>query len=408
MIVAQNRNTGPLKGIKVVEMGIWVAGPAAAAVLGDWGAEVIKVENPAGGDPVRALMALGIAVQLPVNPSLELDNRNKRGITVNVQTPEGSAVVRRLLRDADVFVSNLRSAALKRAGLAYEDVRPDNPRLIYAGLSGYGTRGPEKDRAAFDYAAFWARAGAMATLGEPEGPPPSQRPAMGDHPAGLALAGAVAAALFHRERTGEGQELHLSLFHAGLWMMATDIETCLVTGLAAAPTGRAVPNPLWNHYKAKDDKWFHLVMLQADRYWPEFCQAIERPDWLTDERYATVFTRAQHSLELIALLDQIFATRPRAEWAERFDRGNLVWGPVQSIADVVYDPQARAVGAFEKVPHRSGEEIELVRSPVEFGHTPASIRRTAPELGEHTEEVLLEHGYSWEDIAALKQKGAIG
>jgi crotonobetainyl-CoA:carnitine CoA-transferase CaiB-like acyl-CoA transferase len=269
-----------LYGIKVVEMGIWVAGPATAAVLGDWGAQVIKIENPAGGDPVRALMALGIPIVLPVNPSVELDNRNKRSVTVNVQTPEGRDVVHRLLRDADVFVSNLRAAALERAGLAYRDVRALNPRLIYASLSGYGTRGPDKDRAAFDYAAFWARAGAMATLGEPDQPPPSQRPAMGDHPAGLALAGAVCAALFHRERTDEGQEIHLSLFQAGMWMMATDIQTCLVTGLSAGPTGRAVPNPLWNHYRAGDGRWFHLVMLQADRYWADFCAAIERPDLL--------------------------------------------------------------------------------------------------------------------------------
>ncbi len=406
--VAEAQNTGPLRGLKVVEMGIWVAGPATAAVLGDWGAEVIKIENPAGGDPVRGLMALGIPFELPVNPSLELDNRNKRGVAINVQTPEGSAAVKRLLRDADVFVTNLRAAALKRAGLAYDDVRAANPRLIYAALSGYGNRGPEKDRAAFDYAAFWARAGAMATLGEPDGPPPSQRPAMGDHPAGLALAGAVCAALYHRERTGEGQEIHLSLFHAGLWMMATDIETRLVTGMGAAPTGRAVPNPLWNHYKAKDGKWFHLVMLQADRYWPGFCQAIGRTDWLADERYANAVVRAQHGAELIAILDDIFATKPRAEWGEQFDRFELVWGPVQSIDEVVQDPQARALGAFATVTHPSGEEIEVVRTPVEFSATPASIRRTAPELGQHTEEVLLEHGYTWEEIAALKEKGAIG
>lgn len=404
----QDANAGLLKGIKVVEMGIWVAGPAAAAVLGDWGADVIKIENPAGGDPVRALMSLGIAFELPVNPSVEMDNRNKRSVTVNVQTPEGKAVVHRLLRDADVFVSNMRAAALKRAGLAYEDLRPHNPRLIYAGLSGYGTRGPEKDRAAFDYAAYWARAGAMASLGEPEGPPPSQRPAMGDHPAGLALAGAVAAALYHRERTGEGQELHLSLFHAGMWMMATDVETCLVTGLGPAPSGRAVPNPLWNHYKAKDGKWFHLVMLQADRYWAGFCQAIDRPDLLNDERYANVVARAGNSLELIARLDEVFATKTRAEWAELFDRFELVWGPVQSISEVIHDPQARALDVFAKVQHRSGEEIEVLKSPIEFSATPASIRRGAPELGEHTEEVLLEHGYTWEDIAALKEKGAIG
>jgi len=339
---------------------------------------------------------------------LEVDNRNKRGVSVNIHTPEGVAIVRRLLRDTDVFVTNLRPAALRRAGLGYDDVRQDNPRLIYAGISGYGTHGPEKDRAAFDYAAFWARAGAMASLGEPEGPPPTQRPAMGDHPAGLTLAGAVAAALFHRERTGEGQEIHLSLFHAGMWMMATDIQTYLVTSLAPSPTGRAVPNALWNHYKAKDGNWFHLVMLQPDRYWSAFCQAIGRPELETDERYANVFVRAQNSLEFIALLDEIFATQTRAEWGERFDRHSLVWGPVQTITEVVNDPQARAVDAFAEVPHRSGEAIRLVRSPVEFSATPATIRHAAPELGEHTEEVLLEYGYTWDDIAALKEKGAIG
>jgi crotonobetainyl-CoA:carnitine CoA-transferase CaiB-like acyl-CoA transferase len=405
---SQPTATGPLHGIKVVEMGIWVAGPAAAAVLGDWGAEVIKIENPDGGDPVRGLMALGIPLQLPVNPSVEVDNRNKRSLAVNVQTPQGAAVVRRLLRDADVFVTNLRSVALKRVGLSYEDLRTENPRLIYAGISGYGTRGPEKDRAAFDYAAFWARAGAMASLGEPQGPPPTQRPAMGDHPAGLTLAGAVAAALFHRERSGAGQEIHLSLFHAGLWMMATDVQTCLVTGLAPAPTGRAVPNPLWNHYQGKDEKWFHLVMLQPDRYWSGFCAAIEHLELEADERFANVFVRAQNSLELIAFLDAVFATRTRAEWAERFDQHGLVWGPVQSIAEVVHDPQAHAIDAFAKVPHRSGEDIQVLRSPVEFHTTPAAIRHAAPELGEHTEEVLLEYGYTWDDIAALKEKGAIG
>jgi crotonobetainyl-CoA:carnitine CoA-transferase CaiB-like acyl-CoA transferase len=405
---AGEANSGPLKGIKVVELGIWVAGPATSAVLGDWGAEVIKIENPAGGDPVRGLLALGIPVVLPIHPTVELDNRNKRSVAVNVQTAEGRAVARRLLRSADVFVTNLRAAALKRAGLAYGDVRAENPRLIYAAVSGYGTRGPEKDRAAFDYAAFWARSGAMATLGEPEGPPPSQRPAMGDHPAGLSLAGAVCAALYHRERTGEGQEIHLSLFHMGIWMMATDIETCLVTGMAAAPTGRAVPNPLWNHYKAKDGRWLHLVMLQPDRYWRGFCQAIGRPDLETDERYATALPRAQNGLELIALLDDIFATRTQAEWGEILDRFDLVWGPVQKIDDVVRDPQARAIEAFAKVRHRTGENIEIVKSPIEFSATPSSIRRTAPELGEHTEEVLLENGYTWDDIAALKEKGAIG
>ncbi|MBI2963267.1 MAG: CoA transferase [Deltaproteobacteria bacterium] len=400
---------GPLSGIKVVEMGVFVAGPAAAAVLADWGADVVKIENPAGGDPIRALVSLGLAAIEPeVNVPLELENRNKRGVAVDVTRPEGREVVLRLLRGADVFLSNLRAGALERAGLAYADVKAVNPRIIYATLSGYGTRGPDKDRAAFDYAAFWARSGAMASLGEPGGTPPTQRPAMGDHSVGLQLAGAVSAALFHRERTGEGQAIHLSLFQAGLWMMASDIEIALATGNGYVPTGRIVPNPLWNHYQAKDGRWFHLVMIQADRFWARFCEAIGEPDLGKDERYDGVVRRGRHARELIERLDRIFATRTRDEWAAIFDRNEFIWAPVQTVLEASRDPQALALGFYETVPHRSGRDLPIVKSPVEFAATPAAIRRGAPELGEHTEEVLLEHGYGWDDIAHLREKGVFG
>jgi crotonobetainyl-CoA:carnitine CoA-transferase CaiB-like acyl-CoA transferase len=400
---------GPLSGIKVVEMGVFVAGPAAAAVLADWGADVVKIENPAGGDPIRALVSLGLVpIEPEVNGALELENRNKRSVAVDVTKPEGRDVVLRLLRDADVFVSNLRAAALERAGLAYDAVKQVNPRIIYATLSGYGTRGPDKDRAAFDYAAWWARSGAMAALAEPDRPPPTQRPAMGDHPAGLSLAGAVSAALFHRERTGEGQAIHLSLFQSGLWMMASDIEVALITGIAYVPTGRLVPNPLWNHYRARDGKWFHLVMIQADRFWPKFCEAIGEPELGADERYDGVVKRARHAAALIEKLDGIFATKTRDQWAAIFDRYDLIWAPVATLLEASRDPQAIALDMYEKVPHRSGQEIPIVKSPVEFGATPATIRHSAPELGEHTEEVLLEHGYGWDDIAKLREKGVFG
>jgi crotonobetainyl-CoA:carnitine CoA-transferase CaiB-like acyl-CoA transferase len=400
---------GPLSGIKVVELGVFVAGPAAAAVLGDWGAEVIKIENPAGGDPIRALVSLGLmSVEPDVNPALELENRNKRSVAIDITKPQGRELVLRMLSDADVFVSNLRAAALARAGLAYEDVKKVNPRIIYATLSGYGTRGPDKDRAAFDYAAFWARTGAMGSLGEPGRPPPTQRPAMGDHPAGLQLAGAVSAALFHRERTGEGQAIHLSLFQSGLWMMASDIQVALILGVGYVPTGRLVPNPLWNHYEAKDGKWFHLVMPQADRFWARFCEAIGEPALAKNEEYDGTGKRMRHAKELIDKLDRIFATKTRDEWAQLFDRYDLIWGPVQTVLEASRDPQALALEMYQKIQHRSGQEISLVKTPVEFSATPSAIRHGAPELGEHTEEVLLELGYGWDDIAKLRENGALG
>jgi crotonobetainyl-CoA:carnitine CoA-transferase CaiB-like acyl-CoA transferase len=174
------------------------------------------------------------------------------------------------------------------------------------------------------------------------------------------------------------------------------------------PTGRLVPNPLWNHYRARDGKWFHLVMLQADRYWPQFCAAIGAPELAADDRYDGVVKRARHAAALIERFDRVFATKDRSEWAAIFDRHDLIWAPVQTVLEASQDPQALALESFATVPHRSGRDIRVIKSPVEFGATPPAIRRSAPELGEHTEEVLLEHGYGWEDIAALRSRGVFG
>jgi crotonobetainyl-CoA:carnitine CoA-transferase CaiB-like acyl-CoA transferase len=400
---------GPLDGVRVLELGIWVAVPSAAAVLADWGARVVKIEPPEG-DPLRGLAATGLVPYQPdVNPAFHLDNRGKRGIVLDLRRPGGRDVAHALIRQSDVFVSNLRRQKLAALGMDYETLREVNPRLVYAGLTGYGVDGPDRDRAAFDYAAFWARAGVMASLGEPEGPPPTQRPGMGDHMTGLGMAGAIAAALLARERTGVGQEIGMSLFQSGMWMLASDIQAAITTGYCHTPGGRrAAPNPLFNFYRTKDDRWLHLIMLQPDRHWTAFCAAIGRADLADDERFANALVRFSHSRELIAILDPLFAARTLAEWGAVLDESGCFWGSVQSVADVVSDPQAEAIGAFAETSLPDGRPLRIVKSPVAFGATPAAVSGPAPELGQHTEEVLLEAGYTWDDIARLKESGTLG
>jgi crotonobetainyl-CoA:carnitine CoA-transferase CaiB-like acyl-CoA transferase len=401
---------GPLDGVKVVEFGIWVAAPAAAAILADWGAEVIKIEEPEGGDPLRGLAATGLMpLDLDSNPAFTLDNRGKKGITLNLRRRGAAKIVTDLVAQADVFIANLRLEALQRLGLTYEQLRSINPRLIYAVLTGYGVEGPDRDRAAFDYAAFWARAGIMAALGEPDQPPPTQRPGMGDHTAALAISGAVAAALFAREKTGRGQEIRLSLLRTGIWFHGTDIQVCLQSGVSPAPRGRRhAPNPLFSQYLTKDGRWLHLIMLQPDRHWPDFCRAIGRQELILDHRFITVRERMQNSAALIAILDSVLTTKTLDEWGSIFDQHGVFWGKVQDVSDVIRDKQARANGAFRPLTLASGKTLEIVASPADFSDTPAEVRGPAPELGQHTEEVLLALGYTWEEIATLKDTGTIG
>ena len=229
---------------------------------------------------------------------------------------------------------------------------------------------------------------------------------MGDSQVGFGLAGAIAAALLQRERTGRGEHIHTSLYQAGMWMMGFDLSAALIHGGGYRRTGRAVPNPIWNSYRAQDGRWFELVMLQADRYWAQFCRAIEKPAWRDDPRWASMAPRTQHAPELVAALDALFATKPFDAWAAAFEREDLVWAPIQTIREAAADPLAREVGVFVRVPHRSGREIEIVRSPVEFGGRPHDVHAAAPELGEHTEEVLLEQGFTWDEISALREQGA--
>jgi crotonobetainyl-CoA:carnitine CoA-transferase CaiB-like acyl-CoA transferase len=393
-----------MQGIKVVEVGMWVAGPAAAGILGDWGAEVIKIEPPEG-DPFRALLS---GIFGGVNPPFELDNRNKRSVGLNLSTEEGRALAAQLVDDADVFVTNARPGALARAGLDFETVSARNPRLVYAHVTGYGLAGEDKDRAAYDVGAFWSRAGVAAAL-SPEGTPlPYQRGGMGDHMAGLAAAGAVSAALFNRERTGEGQLVSVSLLRIGMYMLGWDVNMASRLGVPAIPmTVASPPNPMITGYAAGDGKRFWLLGLQGDRLWPDLLRAVDKPEWATDERYESMEARFANSPQLVVELGEIFATKPMDAWAAIFDAENVWWAPVQHAHELVDDPQARAGGGFVAVPIDGGEPLDMVATPIDFMGTPWSVRSTAPEFGQHTEEVLLELGYDWDRIIELKDLGAI-
>lgn len=398
---------GPLEGIRVVELGFWVAGPAAAGILADWGAEVVKLEPPTG-DPMRGLFLTAAGIDVPINPPFELDNRGKRSVALNLQTPEGLAAARRLIERADVLVTNLRMGALARAGLDFPTLHAINRRLVYCNLTGYGTQGPDRDRPAYDVGAFWARAGVGMSLAPKGGEPPQQRGGMGDHTTAIAAAGAVCAALVARQRTGAGQFVSTSLLRTGAYVVGWDVNIRLRLGRVESPYDRHhIPNPLVNCYRAGDGRWFWLLGLQADRHWPDLVRALARPELLGDPRFADIRVRREHATECVAVLDALFAARPLAHWTAAFDAAGMWWAPVQTIGEMLDDPQVRAGGVLTPVAVADGH-ADMVASPAEFAGTPCPTPAMAPELGQHTEEVLLELGYDWEQIAALRERGALG
>lgn len=380
---------GPMDGFTVVELGVWVAAPATGAILADWGADVIKIEPPAG-DPARTFAAM-MGLDGEVNPPFEMDNRSKRSIVLDLGTPAGRDTAVELLSTADVFVTNLRPAALHRLGLDHESVAAINPRLVYGLITGYGTEGPDADRAAYDVAAFWARAGIADLLTRPGATPPFQRGGMGDHSAGMTLAAAVCAALLAQTRTGAGQLVTTSLYRQGAYTVSFDLNTLLLTGQQVVIGEReSMANPCMNNYAAGDGRRFWIVGLQGERHWPALCRAVDRTDWLTDPKYAKPRDRFVHARELIACLDEIFATRPLADWATVFDgEPDFFWSPINSLDDVVADEQFHAAGGIVYVPE-GDSSIPMVATPADFSATPWAPRTVAPKLGEHTDEILAE------------------
>jgi crotonobetainyl-CoA:carnitine CoA-transferase CaiB-like acyl-CoA transferase len=404
---------GILEGLKVLEMGHVVAAPAASVMLADWGAEVIKLE-PLTGDMARGI---GTAItpeekaraqeQGNVGYYFQFLNRGKKGIALNLKEEAGKDILSKLVCWADIFMSNYEVNTLYKLGADYDALSRINPRIIYAILTGYGTVGPDKDERGFDYAAAWARSGLMYMIGEPGSIPPPQRGGMMDRVAGSHMVGGVLAAVYHRDRTGQGQKIEFSLYHSGVWTDAEDMNPALM-GREPIKHNRATSrNPLWNNYRTKDDRWFWAAMLQPDLSWGNFCRAMGHPEWENDSKFNSIEQRYWNREELIRLIDEILMTRTMAEWEIIFRQNNIIYGRVASPQEVVNDPQALANNFFVDLHHPVAPNLKVVMTPVKFVQNPAEVRAPAPEIGQHTEEILLEMGYTWEDIARLKATNVI-
>lgn len=399
---------GVLDGVRVIEVAQWWFVPAAGAVLADWGADVIKVEHPASGDPQRGLVTSGLLPTGSVNFMVEQPNRGKRSVGIDLAKPEGRDLLYKLAAGADVFLTNFLPAARRRLEIDVEQIRRANPRIVYVRGHGQGTRGRDAERGGYDAASFWCRGGLAHAFTPPDADAPvMQRAAFGDSIGGMTLVGGIAAALYHRERTGEARIVDVSLLGTAMWVLAPDIMMAkLVTGEMPRFDRTSSPNPIVNSYRTKDGRWLFLNMLQPDRYWPDLCRRIGRPDLIEDERFRDGMARFQNREACVAELDRTFASRTLEEWKRALDDAEGVWAPMQSAAELYEDPAAVENGYLPEVEAADGTRFQMVAAPVQFDETSPALR-PAPAHAQHTEEVLLELGLTWEEIAAHKEKGAI-
>lgn len=393
-----------LNGLRVVEMSMWVAGPSAGGIMADWGADVVKVEPPVG-DPQRNLFkAIGYAEDMP-NPAFAIDNRGKRSVVLDLREDSAKAAMEKLLEGADVFLTNMRPAALKRLGLHPDDVSQRFPKLIYATVTGYGLDGPEAQRPGYDIGAFWARAGIARHLVAKDAAPVGVRAGLGDHVTGITTVSGILGAIFERSRTGKGRVVETSLLRTGAYTIGGDIGIQLEFERIESTKPRDKnPLALVNCYEAGDGKWFWLIGLEADRHFPGVLRAMAREELGEDERFAGAKARKRNCEILIAEMDRTFKSKSLDHWATRFDEEGVWWAPAQSLAEVVEDPQLKAAGGFIEIPGGEVEDtMKAVASPVTFRGDPLTHTGPIPALGQHTREVLEELGLSTDEVAALSR-----
>ncbi len=400
--------SGPLAGVRVLEVAMYGFVPSCGAVLGEWGAEVIKVEHAVTGDPQRGLRQTGpLRVEGDPNPNVEHANRGKRSIGLDMSVPEGKEVLLELVRRSDVFLTSFLPGHRRKFGIDVEDIRAVNPKIIYARGSAFGPRGQEAEKGGYDMTAFWCRAGTAATITPPGiegmiGPP---GPAYGDTISGTNLAGGIAAALFKRERTGEPSVVDVSLLGSGLWAMGHTIAltqhlqerlVAPVPGVHGSPI-----NPLVGLYETADGRYISFVMMQPTKFWADVCQHMDVTEYIDDPRFASAEQIAAHTADAVEILGKAMATRTLEEWSARFATLAGPWAPVQDTLQAAADAQVRANDYLV----RAGE-LELVSNPVQFD-VAAPRSGAAPGFAEQTDEILEELGLDWDRIIELKTAGAV-
>lgn len=394
-------------GLKVVDLASFIAGPAATTILSDFGADVIKVEPPGMGDPYRYFYLTPPNPSCATNYAWQLTNRNKRSIALDLKSAAARRVLHRLVKWADVLVTNFPPKVRKALGLTYEELAPLNERLIYADITGYGAAGPEAEKAGFDITAYWARTGLMEVTHDADSPPTLPIPGIGDHATAVTLYSAIVTGLYRRTITGKGSHVTTSLIAEGAWAASTWIEGALHGAKFVAQHDRKRPaNALLNPYRTADERWLLLVAAQ-EKDWPGFVKAMALPDLLTDPRFASKELRVANAAAMVALLDPVFASQPLAYWKAALDQGRVIFGVVQTFDEIIRDPQMLANDILVPLENPHGEAALTVNSPMQVTGVAKVAPRLAPELGQHSVDVLRELAFNDAEIAELRACGAV-
>ena len=394
---------GILSGLRVIDCSTYIAGPAAAVILSDFGADVIKIERPPYGDPYRYLVQVQGMPVSDQNYCWMLDARNKRSVALNLSDPEAREALLKMVRGADIFITNYQPQLQRKFRLEYADLSAINPKLIYASVTGYGEIGEDAEKPGYDATAYWARSGLMHTMHNGDAEPVQSPAGFGDHPTSMTVFAGIMLALYRRQLTGEGSRVTTSLMANGAWSNSCLIQAALC-GATFLPkwTRKNAINPLVNHYVTRDGARIFFCLLDPVRDWPNLCRALEFPELIEDPKFSTAAARRENSAELIAKMDHAFAQCDLSHWAPVLKKFDLIWGPVPSPAQVAQDPQPDQNHVFMEL----APGLKTVQNPIRVEGLEKIAPRMAPGIGEHTRQVLGEIGYSEQDIQQMIERGA--